>query len=364
MPVYTPSPVRFPLAWLLDSASPSLQYRAIIDIAQHSQDRERLAALPYCSRAALRLAISQEVEGTWNGAILRTPAPNDTSFGTVGTVPAYRRLLECGWSTDSPPLLRARRTLFRLLAEDNDPSVLFECAASAKGDPERIHRERTLLREGAAAALAQAGYESDPRLRGAARRMLDRVDTYLRSPLAAKPWVRVGNKQVLAAEATPPSLHLLVMLAYMPLFRIEHHAQVERIYQYVSQPLPRQEALQLVGGELVPQPQLILGSPLGTRNVVDADVPFALAWLEVTARLQFLRRNEAWLSAYDRFLNERDRTGVWRAHRGVEVQASTDPAVWPMFPLQDPESGGDPSPDVTFRLGLIARLLGRAIELV
>lgn len=279
-------------------------------------------------------------------------------------MPAYRRLLESGWSVESPPLLRARRTLFRLLAEDNDPSVLFERGPSAKGDLDRIQRERGLLREGAAAALAQAGYESDPRLRGAARRMLDRVDAYLRSPLAAKPWVRVGNKQVLAAEAAPPSMHLLVMLAYMPLFRIEHHSQVERIYQYVSQPWPRQEPLQLVGGELVPQPQLILGSPLGTRNVVDADVPFALAWLEVTARLQFLRRNEAWLSVFDRFLNERDRTGVWRAHRGVTVQASDDPAIWPVFPLLDPESGHDPAADVTFRLGLIGRLLGRPIELV
>lgn len=281
----------------------------------------------------------------------------------VGTVPAFRRLLEYGWPSDSPPLAAARRTLFRLLPEDNDPATLYEFSGAAKGDPDLVQRHRTLLREGAAAALAQAGYESDPRLRGAARRMLDRVDAYLRSPLAEKPWVRAGNKQVLAPEAAPPTTHLLVMLAYMPLFRIEHHSQVERIYHYISQPLPRQEPQQLVGGHVISQPHFILGSPLGSRNTVDADVPFALGWLEIMARLQWLRRNDAWISTFERFLAECDRSGVWRAHRGVEVRPSADPAIWPYFSLQEREAASDPAADVTFRLGLISRLLGRPLEL-
>jgi hypothetical protein len=58
----------------------------------------------------------------------------------------------------------------------------------------------------AAAVLAQAGYEGDPRLRGAARRILIRIADYLRSPLAQKPFIRQGNQHMLAAEAVPPSV--------------------------------------------------------------------------------------------------------------------------------------------------------------
>jgi hypothetical protein len=173
--------------------------------------------------------------------------------------------------------------LFRLLAEDDDPALLFELAPKAKGDPDLIHRGRAMLREAAAAALAHAGYEGDPRLRGAAQRILDRVDAYFRSPLAQKPWIRVGNKQVLSPEAAPPSIHVITMIAHMPLFRSEHHTQVEHLYAHLAQPLPRQESQQLVGSHIVPQPHLVLGDMLPNRNAADADVPFALTWLELMA---------------------------------------------------------------------------------
>ena len=37
--------------------------------------------------------------------------------------------MEYGWDKDTPPLLLARRVLFRLLAEDEDPEWLFEFGA-------------------------------------------------------------------------------------------------------------------------------------------------------------------------------------------------------------------------------------------
>lgn len=356
-------PVRFPLGWLLDNADGALQYRSYVDVARLPAP-EGWSMLPYTSRPALLLALSQSREGTWGRTMLSVPPDPAEPWRGVGTINAVRRLLESGWDRESPPLVHARRILFRLLAEDLDPAYLFEFAGDAEGDEDLVRRGRGILREAAAAALAQAGYEADPRLRGAARRILERIATHLRSPLAAKPWVRVGNKQVLAAEATPPSIHALTMLAFMPLFRSEHHDTLDRIYQYVSQPLPRQEPQQLCGQRVVVQSHLVLGDPLPHRNAADADVPAALAWLELMARLGFLRRNETWTRLFERFLDDRDGEYVWHPHKGTATPRSTDPHVWPWYPIAAPHGGDARWVDVTFRLGLIARLSGRSIDVV
>ena len=353
--------VQFPLGWILNNASAAIQYRAIIDVAGFNHDREGYRRLSLAFAPALKVAIAQGGDGTWGDSILEVPDGNG-SGNRIGTIPAFRRLLEYGWERESPPLVRARRVLFRLLAEDDDADQLYEFRESCGNDPDLIHRARGILREAAAAALAHAGYEKDPRLRGAARRMLARVDSYLTSPLAEKPWVRVGNRQVLAPEANPPSIHVLTMVAHMPLFRSENHSTVNRLFAHLSQPLPRQEAYQLVGKHIVSQPHLVLGDPLSSRNVADADVPFALTWLELMARLQFLRRNEGWVSLFERFLDDRDRDYVWHPHRGTAKPRTTNPDVWAQFPLDEGAMGEDRWSDVTFRLGLIARLLGRPIE--
>jgi hypothetical protein len=301
------------------------------------------------------------VDGTWNKSMLTLPSARSDNFDGVGTINAVRRLLEYGWEKDSPPLLHARRILFRLLAEDNDPEFLFELAS--KGNDEDLDRRgRAILREAAGAALAQAGYEDDPRLRGVARRVLERIATFLRGPLALKPWTRVGNQHVLAAEAAPPSIYALTMFAYMPLFRTEHFEAMDRLYHWLSQPLPRQEPLQLVGRKVVTQPHLVLGDQLPNRNAADADVPSAIAWLELMARLGFLKRNDNWGKLFERFLEDRDDLGVWHPHKGMAAARSTNPLVWPMYPLESALSGDERWTDATFRLGLIARVLGRPIE--
>jgi hypothetical protein len=174
----------------------------------------------------------------------------------------------------------------------------------------------------------------------------------------------VGNKQVLAAEAAPPSIYALSMLAHMPLFRNENHVALDRLFQFVSQPLPRQEAAQLYGSTVVEQPHLVLGDMLANRNVADADVPFALSWLELMARLGFLRKNEGWSKLFERFLDDRDRDLVWHPHKGMAMPKSTNPFVWPSFPLEQMTHGDERWTDVTFRLGLIARLSGRPLEFI
>jgi hypothetical protein len=348
----------------MDHASAPIKFRAIADVAKLGGTlREQVGSLPFTHRPALTLACTQFVDGTWGHRMLSVPSSRAEHFEGVGTINAVRRLLEYGWDRDTPPLMRARRVLFRLLAEDNDPDYLFEFAGRSH-DSDAAHRARVMLREAAAATLAQAGYEGDPRLRGAARRILERTAAYLRSPLAQKPFVRVGNQHVLPAEAAPPSVYALLMLAYMPLFRTEHHDAMAVLSHHLAQPLPRQEPMQMVGKHVVAQSQLVLGDLLPNKNVADADVVFAVTWLELMARLGFLKKNDNWCRLYDRFLDDRDADGVWHPHKGMTVPRSTNPFLWPAYPLEDHMSGDERWTDLTFRLGLIGRLLGRTIEVV
>ncbi|MGH7720962.1 MAG: hypothetical protein ACREON_19210 [Gemmatimonadaceae bacterium] len=357
------APVSFPLGWLLSRAIPAIKFRAVTEVARLPlPDPAGFSGLPYTFPPALRLALGQRPDGTWNGAMLTIPPARAEHFEGIGTIPAVRRLVEYGWDREAPPLAMARRILFRLLAEDEDPAFLFELAPKGKPEPEAIHFGRGLLREAAASALAQAGYENDPRLRGAARRILGRVEPFLRSPLVDKPFVRVGNHHVLAPEITPPSIHLLIMMAYMPLFRSEHYDIMEQLYTYFTQPIPRQTPAVLVGKRIVPAPHVVLGDPLPHRNAADADVPWALTWLELAARLGFLRRNDNWGRLFERLLDDRDQSGVWQPPKRSATLRSSNPFVWPSFPLEVHATGGERISDVTFRLGLIARLSGRPIE--
>jgi hypothetical protein len=364
---------QFPLRWLLEHGSPVIQHRASREVAGLETGQ---APVPPASRTALELAVSQSPDGVWNGAMLSVPQhPQKSTTGVVGvvgvagvagvgTIPAALRLVESGWGDpESPPMVHARRILFRMLAEDNDPAYLFELRGAAKDD-DSIKASRRLLREAAAAALARAGYESDPRLRGAARRILQRLYTFLTSDLAAKPWMRVGNVHVLSPEATPPSIYALQMFAHMPTFRHEQHIEMRLLYEYISQPMPRQECVQLVGKEIVPKPHLVLGDMLSNRNVVDADVPFALFWLELMARLGFLEENEHWLKMFQRMDEDRNRAKVWHPHKGSAHPSSDNPYAWHMFPLQEDMDGEGAWADVTFRLGLIAKIMDWEIKLV
>lgn len=354
----------FPITWLLDHAAPPIQYRAMAEVAGLTPEKaERARALAYSFPPAMMLALTQGGDGTWHRSMFGVPSAKAQHFEGVGTMLAVRRLLEYGWESEAPPMVHARRLLFRLLAEDDDPQYLFELLPAKGITYELRQRGRLMLRESAASLLAQAGYIHDPRLRGAARRALQRVTDYLGSPLGAKPWIRNGNKQVLAPEAAPPSLWLLWMLAFMPHFRNEHHEHMELLYAHLTQPLPRQEPIQQVGDKLIEQEHLVLGDWLPHRNAVDADIPRALSWLELMARLGFLKRNENWLKLFDRFVDDRDAMGVWHPHKGSAAPRSSDRHTWGMFPLEPIASGDERWTDATFRIGLIAKLIGRQIEL-
>lgn len=353
------------MSWLYKTASSSVQFRATKAFFSKAAADAGWSRVPYGSRQGWHLLLMQDGDGQWPGGMLTVPS--GTTVVGVGTIPAYRRLLELGWDPDSPGLSATKRLLFRLLAEDDDPAFLAEMMP-ATWDDDLIRRGRLLLREAAAAALAQAGYESDPRLRGAARRLVDRVMPFLKSPLAQKPWIRIGNQHVLPPEVTAPSFHLLVMLAYMPQFRSEHHEFMDRLFRFVTQPWPRQQPMQQVGPHLLEQPHLVLGDLLPTRNAMDADMVSSLGWLEIMARLGFLKRHDGWCKLLDRLLDDRDRKQIWTPPRSVVMPEHVPVWSWPLLPLSDPDFGeaslGAFSADVTFRLALVAQLCGREIALV
>jgi hypothetical protein len=360
-----PAPVVFPLGWMLDNAALPLQFRSVAEVARLGEQLPAsYANTPYFHRPAVEIAVRQSYDGTWHGAMLSLPGKSGVDG--LGSINAVRRLLESGWDKDSPAVSQARRSLFRLLAEDEDPAQLYEYQPKPGKslEPEVAAHYRQLLREAAGATLAQAGFESDPRVRGLARRTLERIIDFLNSPLAQKPWIRSGNQQVLAPEASPPSLYALQMLAHMPLFRSEYYTSMETLYEYLTHPLPRQEAVQMMGRKQLAVPLAVLGDLLPHRNAVDADIPMALAWLEMMARLNFLRRNECWSKLYERFVDDCGRDGVWHPHKGMATPRTTNPFVWPFFLLESRAFGEERWTDVTFRIGLIARLSGRPIEIV
>jgi hypothetical protein len=324
--------------------------------------------LPYTHKPAIELAVGQALDGVWNESLLDVPTKSGQQFEDVGTVHAVRRLLEYGWDKDSPPILQARRVLFRLLSEDDDPALYFEFAPKmmAKGvEEEQRAMVRQLLREAAGAVLAQAGFEADPRLRGAARRTLERMMQFLKGPVGEKPWIRVGNQQVLSPDAFPPSIYALQMFSHMPLFRSEHYEGMELLYKWLTRPLPRQDHMQMVGKKILPMPHLVMGDRLPHRNAVEADVPAAVSWIELVARFGFLRRNDNWSKMYERFVDDCNRYGIWHPHSGSTIPKSASGWVWSSYPLQPADSTDELRvADITFRIGLIARLSGRPVDLV
>lgn len=295
--------------------------------------------------------------------MLAVPGRGDDPLLTVGAIPAVHRLLEFGFAPDFPPFAAVRRVLFRLLAEDTDPAFLFEFASEATS-AERRRRARLILRESAAAVLAHLGYENDPRLRGCANRMLQRVGEFLDSPLAADPWIVVGGKRALSPDASPPSVPLLVMLSHMPVYRHENHGFMQQLRAYLARPATPGEVQQQVGSAIVAQPHLVLGNPLAPGALADGDVVLTLFWLEHFARLGFLDRPDPWGAAFDRLLSERGRDSVWHPPKGKLPGAAHIPAAWAMYPLDPRREHDAVAAEITMRIGLVARAAGRELAFV
>jgi hypothetical protein len=359
-----------PLGWLLQAASPPLQYRALVEVVPEA-DRdpalvEQLRTAAHEYKVATAIARKQKETGLWGGNLLATDADKLTGAKEAGTVHQYRYLLELGWSPDMRPFRLADRFLFRLLSRDEDPALLLEFQRSAKGDAALGLWARTLGREAAAAALARGGHSEDPRLRGAAHRIVTDVSAFVRSEFATKPFRKAQGKTVLDPTLTPPSLYAIEMLAFMPSLQRERAGFIERLGQYFSNAAPKREYYVLAGSKLFPPHHVLLGDPLHSdaQGHID-DVPFALYWLELLARLGLVRQVAPASRVLARLFSETDDQGVWSPKALRNLPKSEQPLVSHYFPLEGAgKSPAQRQTDATFRLGLIARLMGLPIEIL
>jgi hypothetical protein len=250
--------------------------------------------------------------------------------------------------------------LFRLLSRDEDPSLLFEFQKSVKADPEAEAWARGIMREAASASLAEAGYADDPRLRGAGHKIASAISQFLRSPLAEKPFLKAGKQMVLHPEAHPPSWYSVAMLASMPNLQRERAGFTERLGHYLAQPAPKKAFVIQVGKKTVRPQHLILGDPIEADSKgVAKDVPLALHYIELLARMGALEWAPVATKVLGRMLQDCDESGIWRPKNLRSMPKAGNKITYHYYPLHlDDKTTEGREVDITFRLALIAKVLG------
>lgn len=365
-----PSTHTVPLSWLFEAASPPLQYRTLVEVVpEPSRDPEQVAALReqvLHYKEALAIVRKQKETGLWGGNLLAPEPSAAMGWKETGTVYQYRRLLELGWPGDARPFRFADRFLFRLLSRDEDPTLLVEFQRAAKSDPGLALWARSMGAQAAAAALARGAHQDDPRLRGAAHRIASDISLYLRGELAQKPFKKAQGKTVLEPLTYPPTVFSVELLAFMPAVQRERAGFLERLASYFSTPAPRREFWILAGKKVFKPLFEILGDPLhaDAQGRID-DVPFALYWLELLARLGILRQVPSASKVLARLYSECTELGIWSPSGLRALPKSDNPVVAHYFPLEGPgKSPAQRQTDVTFRLGLIARIMGIPLNVI
>jgi hypothetical protein len=363
-----PTSHRVPVSWLRAHATAPLKWRTINDILPPGAAApEHLAAIQQEVRECKQvqqIVKKQRKSGLWGDNVLGLAANKTAGYKDVGTVAQYRRLIELGLSRDDRVFRLADRFLFRLLSRDESPDLLAEFRTAAKASPELTVWSREHFREGAAVALAQAGLIEDPRVRGAAHRVASQVSHFLRSELAEKPLARRANRNVLHPEAHPPTTLSVALIAYMPALQRERAGFVERLTAFLAQPAPKKQYVITIGRKVIQPVYQLLGNPLeADRSGVPKDLPLALHWIELLARMEMLHTNETAVKILTRLLTDLDANGVWAPKSLRSLPKSKSRLADFMFPLEvDGKTAERRQADVTFRLALIAKLAGWSLE--
>lgn len=365
-----PTTHRVPVTWLRENASAPIKWRTVNDVlppgSATEADYAALRADLLVSRPVTQTFKKQRKNGLWGDNLLAVAANKAQGWKDVGTVAQYRHLIELGVPRDDRALRLPERVFFRELSRDEDPELLFEYKSAAKRNPELVPWARTIFREGAATALAHAGLTDDPRVRGAAHRIASDISGFLRSELAEKPLARKSNRAVLEPAAYVPTIFSVAMLAYMPSLQRERAGFLDRLCHFLAQPAPKKKWVIAVGRKVIAPSFHLLGNPVevGRANAAK-DLPLALYWIELLARLGMLHTNEAAQRVLAQTLSECDEHGVWSPKnlRSIPKSPSRLGDFW--FPLEtDAKTMEHRQADVTFRLALIARLLGWQLEYV
>ena len=356
------------MTWLLEHGSESIRFRTRRELAyQGSVPPEAIAADEAAvaeSKLAQAVTRKQKDNGVWGGNLLGLAASAKEGIKEVGTIPHYRRLLQLGYPKAGRPFKLGDRILFRLLSRDEDPFLQFEFAKLFKDSPAAGEWAREHMREAAAATLAEAGYLEDPRLRGAAHKVATAVSSFLRGPLAEKPFMRSASKTVLNPEAHPPTWYSVAMIAAMPNLQRERAGFTERLGQYLAMPMPKRAFVWQVGKRVLKPDLLLLGDPVVADSKGNAkDIPLALHFIELMARISALHTNPVATKVLARLMSECGEDGVWRPKALKAAPRAIHKVTYHCYPTHlESKSTDSRVVDVTFRLALIARLLGWPVE--
>jgi len=363
-----PSTHRIPLAWLLEHGSEAIRYRTLTELSPAgSVTPEAIAAAQQAvvdSKSSAALIKKQKETGIWGGNLLGLAPSVKDGIKEVGTIPQYRRLLQIGWPRGSRPFKLSDRVLFRLLSRDEDPALLFEFGKASATEPAVVPFIREAFREAAAAALAEAGHHEDPRLRGAAHKIANAVSAFLRSPLAEKPFVKTAKYTALNPEAHPPTWYSVAMIAQMPSLQRERAGFTERLGHYLAQPAPKKDFVVVLGKKALKPQHLLLGDPIEADSKgVAKDLPLALHYIEMLARMGALQWAPVATKVLARLMKDFDEQGVWAPKGLRSMPKALNKITYHWYPLQADEKAADSrAVDVTFRVAVIAKLLNWEIS--
>ena len=356
------------MTWLRTHASVPIRLRTLTEILPpEAVDQEEVAALrnELPKYNGVREIIKKQLRnGLWASNILGLRPSKSLGIKGIGTVSQYRRLLELGVPATDSALQLTNRMFYRLLSRDVDPKLLFEYQKAAKTNPDLVIWARVSMREAAAAALAHAGLVEDPRIRGAAQQVVNTLSHFLRSDAANRPTVKKGTRNILNPDAHPPSIHSVALLAYMPNFQREQADFIERLQQFLAKPAPEKSFVILVGKKIYKPTTQILGDPLQNDSAGRPnDLPFALHWMELLARLNWLSASASAQRTLARLLKDCNDEGVWTAKGLRSFPKSPAGLAGFAFPLECSDKKREArTADVTFRLAHLAKATGLELE--
>jgi hypothetical protein len=347
----------------MEHGCPAIRYRLATEVLPGILEPQALQALrvevdeqPLVKQVSRK----QKETGVWGGNLLGVSPNKATGVKDVGTIPQFRRLIELGLTKEARAPRMAARVLFRLVSRDVDPKLLFEYAKLGASELDAEPWIREILRAAATAALAHAGHGDDPRVRGAAHKILNQVSAFVRSELAESPFAKSGRAWVLHPQAYPPTIFSVSLLASLPAVQRERAGLVERLGQYLAMPAPKKTYTVPIGKKSIKPNFLLLGDPLHvSASGQPDDLPFALYWMELLARLGVLQTSASGGKVWGRLMRETGKDGVWRPKNLRTLPKTSSPWAYHMFPLEsDTKSAEAKQTDVTFRMALIARIAG------
>lgn len=359
------APHRVPLTWLLEHGGDTIKLRTLRDLAPTGREGiAELEAAIAASKPVTAIAKRQKDTGVFGGNFLGVAPSVRDGIKEPGTIAQVRRLQQLGYPRVGRAFKLSDRLLFRVLSRDEDPSLLFEYQKLGKDHPAAAEWLRDQHREAAAAALAEAGHLEDPRLRGAAHKIASDVSAFLRSELAERPFTKSGKSVILHPEAHPPTWYSWAMVAAMPNLQRERASFTERLGQYLAMPAPKKAYTIQVGKRTLKPTMVLLGDPIECDAKGHAkDLPLALLACELLARIGAVHLSVSAVKVLTRLYEDCDNQGVWRPARLAAAPKAMHPASYHFYPLAiDTKVAEAKVADVTFRLAMIARLMGRELS--